>query len=316
MNDIKVSILCLVYNHEPYLRKCLDGFVNQKCNFEYEVLIHDDASTDNSASIIKEYEEKYPNIIKPIYQKENQHSKGVKISATYLYPRAQGEYLAWCEGDDYWTDENKLQKQIDFLDEHMDFSACVHAATFNNIVENRKASFPRIKQSRRFSLDEIIKGGGQIFSTNSLVLRKKIRDEMPTCFVAKGFGDYQLFIYAAIRGGVWCFNENMSVYNWQTSTSWSRMTFNNLEKRKDHFNEVIRMLGEVDRYYNFMYHDSIDYKVREMEFEIHSLDKNKTAMRQGKYKVFLKAHKIKKIKSFIKKLLPFLPKIADKIKSR
>ena len=87
MENIKVSVFCLVYNHENYLRQCLDGFVNQRCNFKYEVLIHDDASTDNSANIIREYEKKYPDIIKPIYQTENQYSKGVKISKIYQYPR-------------------------------------------------------------------------------------------------------------------------------------------------------------------------------------------------------------------------------------
>lgn len=96
-----VSICTLVYNHEPYLRECFEGFVMQKTNFAFEVLVHDDASTDNSAAIIREYTAKYPNIFKPIYQTENQYSKGVKVSATYQYPRAKGKYIAICEGDDY-----------------------------------------------------------------------------------------------------------------------------------------------------------------------------------------------------------------------
>lgn len=91
MEEIAVSVLCLVYNHEKYLRKCLDGFVNQKTNFKFEVIINDDASTDKSADIIREYEEKYPDIIKPIYQTENQYSKGVKLSAVYQYPRVKGK---------------------------------------------------------------------------------------------------------------------------------------------------------------------------------------------------------------------------------
>lgn len=124
MSDIKVSICCLAYNHEPYIRQCLDGFVMQKCNFKFEVLIHDDASKDNTASIIKEYETKYPDIIKPIYQKVNQHSLGVSATKKYNFPRCKGKYIAICEGDDYWTDENKLQKQVDFLDANTDYSIC------------------------------------------------------------------------------------------------------------------------------------------------------------------------------------------------
>lgn len=114
--DIKVSIVCDVYNHEPYLRDCFEGFVNQKVNFKYEILVNDDASTDNSAKIIKEYEEKYPELFKVIYQKENQYSQGIKIWGDIQFPRANGQYVAVCEGDDYWTDMSKLQKQVDILD--------------------------------------------------------------------------------------------------------------------------------------------------------------------------------------------------------
>jgi glycosyltransferase involved in cell wall biosynthesis len=98
----------------------------QKTNFPIEVLIHDDASTDGTADIIREYEQEYPDIIKPIYQTENQHSKGIYISRTYNYPRINGKYFAMCEGDDYWTDEYKLQKQVDFLEANEDFSICFH----------------------------------------------------------------------------------------------------------------------------------------------------------------------------------------------
>lgn len=109
-----VSITCLTYNHAPYLRQCLDGFVMQKTSFPIEILIYDDASEDGTQDIIREYERKYPDLIKPIYQTENQYSKGVKVEFVYNYPRAKGKYIAFCEGDDYWTDPNKLQKQIDF----------------------------------------------------------------------------------------------------------------------------------------------------------------------------------------------------------
>ena len=123
-SPIVVSIVSLAYNHAKYIRQCLDGFIMQKTHFAFEVLIHDDASTDGTADIIREYELKYPNIIKPIYQTENQYQKGVAIGATYLYPRVQGKYIAECEGDDYWTDPFKLQKQVDFMEQHPDYGLC------------------------------------------------------------------------------------------------------------------------------------------------------------------------------------------------
>lgn len=111
-DNILVSVVCDVFNHEPYLRQCFDGFVMQKTNFKFEVLVHDDASTDKSAEIIIEYTNKYPDIFKPIIQKENQYSKGVGIWKTYQFPRVKGKYVAFCEGDDYWIDPLKLQKQV------------------------------------------------------------------------------------------------------------------------------------------------------------------------------------------------------------
>jgi glycosyltransferase involved in cell wall biosynthesis len=122
MDNIAVSIWCTAYNHEPFIRQCLDGFVIQQTNFQFEVIINEDASTDNTANIIREYEKKYPNIIKPIYQEENQYSqKQINMLATFFSPRARGKYMAICEGDDCWTDPLKLQKQVDFLENNPDY---------------------------------------------------------------------------------------------------------------------------------------------------------------------------------------------------
>lgn len=123
---LMVSIRCLVYNHEHFLRQCLDGFVMQKTSFRFEAIVHDDASTDASAAIILEYADKYPDIIKPIIEKENQWSKGDNSLNRILDAACNGKYTAFCEGDDYWTDPQKLQRQVDFLEAHPDFSFCVH----------------------------------------------------------------------------------------------------------------------------------------------------------------------------------------------
>jgi len=127
--NIMVSIDCITYNHEDYIRDTIDSFLMQKTNFNYEILIHDDASTDRTAEIITEYQKKYPDIIKPIFQKQNQYSQGVKhISYKFNHTRAKGKYIAFCEGDDYWIDENKLQKQVDFLETNPECTFCFHNA--------------------------------------------------------------------------------------------------------------------------------------------------------------------------------------------
>lgn len=122
-----VSILCHCFNHEEYLEDALNGFLMQKTDFPWEVLLHDDASTDKSIEIIQRYVSLYPRIIKPIFQKENQYSKGLKPSF-FTTKVAQGKFFAFCEGDDYWLDENKLQIQADFLNENPSYSVCGHDA--------------------------------------------------------------------------------------------------------------------------------------------------------------------------------------------
>ena len=112
-----VSVCCITYNHETYIHKTIEGFLMQKTTFPFEIIIHDDASTDKTAEIVREYEKKHPDVIFPIFQTENQYSKGLRgIALRFAYPKARGKYISFCEGDDYWTDPLKIQKQVDFLE--------------------------------------------------------------------------------------------------------------------------------------------------------------------------------------------------------
>lgn len=121
-----VSIISLTFNHASYIRAALDSFLTQDASFPFEIIVHDDASTDGTSEIIREYVEKYPDIVIPIIQTENQfsiHRDFAPILNTCIQ-RAKGSYIAFCEGDDYWTDNTKLQKQIDFLGSHPEFGMC------------------------------------------------------------------------------------------------------------------------------------------------------------------------------------------------
>lgn len=211
-SDVLVSICCITYNHAPYIRQCLDGFIMQKTNFKFEILIHDDASTDGTADIIREYEAKYPNILKPIYQTENQYSKGKNISATYNWPRAQGKYIAMCEGDDYWTDPLKLQKQVDFLEGHPDFSMCFHRAKIKNEC-NANTSYARCEEieTKEYFANDMCPMW--IVPTASVVYRRQLVSTYPIkhrdWFDS---GDIVLFETCAHVGRVWGMEDAMSVY--------------------------------------------------------------------------------------------------------
>ena len=130
-NKCMVSIWCMCFNHEEYVAQTLDSFLMQETDFPFEVIVSDDASTDGTADIIRSYAEKYPDIFKPVLLEENQFSKGVNLFAQYFFQRTEGRYVAFCEGDDYWTDPKKLQIQVDFLEANPDYSACAHNTTLH-----------------------------------------------------------------------------------------------------------------------------------------------------------------------------------------
>jgi len=133
-----VSVCCITYNHELYIRQAINGFLMQKTSFPIEIIIHDDASSDNTARIIKEFADMYPDIIVPIYQTINQYSLGIKPLQNIVWPIVRGKYIALCEGDDYWIDPLKLQKQVDFLEANPDYglvhTSCQHTVKNKNKI--------------------------------------------------------------------------------------------------------------------------------------------------------------------------------------
>src|SRR5690606_22666379 len=217
MDNIIVSICCITYNHEPYIRECLDGFMMQECDFAFEVLIHDDASTDSTQDIMREYQEKYPDIIKPIIQTENQYSKGIRtIQSTYNFSRAKGKYIALCEGDDYWTDPFKLQKQVDFLEANPDCSVCFHAARHQRADNPSNYHIHRPKNiplDNKFGIKDVILGGGGFMTTNSMIMKKEvIETERPQWMNGVPVGDLPLSLFLGVKGEIGYIDEVMSVY--------------------------------------------------------------------------------------------------------
>lgn len=165
-----VSVACITYNHAPYIRQCLEGFLMQKTNFPIEIIVHDDASTDGTDDIIREYALKYPELFKVILQEENQYSKGVDV-LSLVFERSAGKYIALCEGDDYWTDPLKLQKQVDYLEENVDFVMCSHCCDIfrDGTIHRYKATNDPFLQ---YSIQDLITGDW-FFQTLSVVFRRE-----------------------------------------------------------------------------------------------------------------------------------------------
>lgn len=309
MENIKVSIICNAYNHGPYIRDALEGFVKQRTNFEYEVLIHDDASTDNTADVIREYEKKYPYIIKPIYQTENQYSKGVNITQVYHLPRMNGKYVALCEGDDYWTDPLKLQKQYNAMENHTDVDICAHAVTKIRATNKKKAGFVApSKVEEIFTTGEVIAGGGGFVSTNSLFYRRELLENQPE-FRRCCPLDYALQIQGALRGGMLYLPDNMAVYRVLVPGSWtSRLSKDTAVNRQAL--KIEKMLDMVNQETDGAYTDVIRHAKLDVEFGCMESCGNYKALRQGKLLELYQEKSFQwKAKACLKEWFPWLLRI-------
>jgi len=251
-----VSIKCLTYNHEKYIADALDSFLMQKTNFPFEIVIHDDASKDRTSDIILEYQRAFPHIVKPIYEKENQYSKGSGIMNRIIDEKITGKYVALCEGDDYWTNEDKLQLQFDAMEKHPEVDICAHAVRKINAESGKALGIisPQ-KESGVISVSRVIAGGGGFVGTNSLFYRKKAFDSVFP-FRKLLEIDYTLQVQGALRGGMLYLNDCMSDYRFMSEGSWSAR-YNNEDVVNAMNIRWIAMTNQLDIDTDRKYHDII-----------------------------------------------------------
>ncbi len=296
--EVMVSVLCTVYNHAPYLRQCLESLVTQETDFRYEVVVHDDASTDGSAAIIREFEAAYPDIVRPIYQTENQYSKRIPIGYTYMYPAARGKYIATCEGDDYWCDSHKLQKQFDAMEANPSCTLCVHTVQGVDVegVPNGKF-FPQVVPSEgvfrgRDLIADVLNGTAYPFQTSGYFYRKELywprRPETEFLFRVRT-GDTVRLLYAGHHGDIFFINEIMSCYRMNVTGSWSTKNKNDLSFRVRGLCEFIAFLKEYDTYTDGAYHDLVAASIHEREFRILKNEYNVKAMKAPPYRALYRA---------------------------
>ena len=254
MNKPKVSIVCTVFRHEAYLRHCLDGFVMQKTTFPIEVVVHDDCSPDDSAAIMREYEEKYPGLFRCIYQKENQLSKGKVPLWDIVFPVTRGDYIAICEGDDYWIDPYKLQKQVDFLEQHPDYVACFHNARVQ--YKNHVSLFNDLRENYNPTTEDIIKRHWFI-ATPTLLFRNCIK-KIPEWSREIVNGDYMIELLLAQKGRFYYMDDVMAVYR-QNGMGMSAVLNRN---KVDMVDKLIYLLERMKDYYDGEYASTFDESIR------------------------------------------------------
>lgn len=309
MDNIVVSVICTAYNHEKYIRDALEGFVTQKTDFPFEVLVNDDASTDSTAEIIREYAEKYPEIIRPVYQTENRYSKGVRISREILLPMARGKYVAFCEGDDYWCDEDKLALQAAYLDRHPECSATVHNTRFLH-VKTGESYVKYGETDRDITASECIRSASSAFHTSSVMERREL-EACPPDFVysVPGVVDYPRSIYLAMSGTVHYFGRCMSVYRAGTAGSWTERVMRDEEQTAITKRNILRMLEAARDYSGEAYAEDFSEACRKCEYTLCRLEHRYRDMFRAEYRDYNREIPKKLMMKYrLRALLPFLRK--------
>lgn len=289
--EYMVSICCLAFNHEPYIRKALDGFLMQKTDFPFEVVIHDDKSTDRTAEMIREYEEKYPHIIHPLYQSENQYSKGIRnISGAFNFPRATGKYIAMCEGDDYWCDENKLQMQVDYMEAHPDCTLCFHSAGIESEDKALRSTRIRPYEGDRICTAEDVIDKKANYPTASLLFAAEPVKRLPKYYYECPVGDIPLQIYLADLGYAFYMDRQMSIYRQGVSVSWSQqMEQGNYEQKlTEHHDRMKQMFRDFEQDTEFRHHEAVESAMGRMDFLTQLNVRHYRQAREPKYRTYYK----------------------------
>lgn len=326
MNDVLVTVICVAYNQEKYIRKTLNGLVCQKTHFKYEVLVHDDASSDNTPEIIREYERKFPEIIVPILQKENQFSRGVKFTKDLLIPMAKGKYIAFCEGDDYWTDPDKLQLQYEAMEQHPECSICVHRVQGISEDETKNIrTFPRDmlisgKISASDVLHRMLVENEWVFHTSSYFFRKKDAIEMNEkayrFWTHPAYGDYSYIQMAALKGDFFYIDRIMSIYRMGAVGSVVRRD-TNIMLRKERNKRFIEAISDFDSVSERIFHKDVQIAINRFTFALAELDKDYEVIFSPEMRRFwneLACHV--KVRIIVSKWCPWIDKVYYKLRKK
>jgi hypothetical protein len=288
-NEPLVSIVCDTYNQAPYIRDALDGFLCQKTDFCFEIIVHDDASTDGTAEVVREYETKYPDLFRCVYRGENVYSRDPKIL----------EHVAICEGDDYWTAPDKLQKQVAYMEANPNCTLCVCAADIVDPEGNRVGSVAPYEFAGEVPMNDMIRGGGGFVPTASIVAPTRLaQNRAPFCDMTD-VDDAVLQLWFGANGKTHYFSEHMCAYRTAVPGSWTE-TFLSADKdaRIRHHESMVRALEAFDEETGSRWHAAVhDAIVHHHTFEILCLKSRVDQLRKpehrAQYKMLSKQRRLR-----------------------
>jgi glycosyltransferase involved in cell wall biosynthesis len=275
MNPL-VSINCATYNHENYIGDAIEGFLMQKTNFDFEILIGEDCSTDNTRTVVEKYANQYPEKIRII---TSEHNVGAMENFIRLHQNSKGKYIAVCEGDDYWTDPLKLQKQVDYMEQNPGCTFCFHNGTVvnSNKILTRNRVIPWLKNNKKYYYAKSsIYSAGELallgyIPTASYLYPKKVFDTIPDWIADTMAGDNVIKMISASHGYAYYMDEKMCAYRFgvegSVTTNWEKEN-NTKDKQIAFCLGFIDFYGNFNQYSNKRYESEIERVKRIFEFQI------------------------------------------------
>ncbi|MBQ7637847.1 MAG: glycosyltransferase [Clostridia bacterium] len=248
-------MVCLCYNHADTVAGAIESVLSQKTDFPFELIVHDDCSTDGTADTVRRYAEKYPDVIVPVLQSENR-MKSCNIAETYIAPLLRGRFVAICEGDDYWLSPDKLQKQTEVMLGDPGITMCFHAVMQLDSL-GRQTPFRPVKGSSFVPSPIIVKRGGMFCPSVSLMVRRDIADMWPDFRRLADVYDYPLQVLSAAEGKVYYIDEIMAVYRFAHRGSWTASM--SVSNDFTHIENEIKWLSLFNERYNGRFRYETDY---------------------------------------------------------
>lgn len=322
MSDkIMVSVMCTAYNHEEYIRQALESMVNQKTDFDYEILVNDDVSSDGTADIIREFVAKYPEKVRAFFPEKNLYAQNIDVYYHTFFPNARGKYVAFCEGDDFWCDENKLQMQVDFLEAHPEYSACVHNTRLYYCDGSQPDSLlVERTEDMDIGFEHILEGMHNAWHTSSLVAKTEVLASPPDYYnIASqhGFGDFPYGLMVRNAGAVRYLNRTMSVYRLNSNQgAWSAGFYYVARKRIYFLEGMVKML---EAFRNHVHDEEtaalVDESITDALFLKYNAEGDAKMLLQPRFKKVLMQRPLKfRLKIYLNYALPGLQKIYRKLK--
>jgi len=304
----------ITYNHEKFIAQAIEGVLMQKTDFPFELIIGEDCSTDRTREIVVDYANRYPEIIKPILHEKN---VGAKANSESVREACTGKYVALCEGDDYWIDPLKLQKQVDFMESHPECTLSIHNAVIIDSKGKNGGNFLLSKniKSGIYSVEQIALFG--FVPTASILYRKHIFENPPVWFSNARPGDYALILIVCSAGYAYYSSEVASAYRHGVLGS-ATVRLNNKPRieKVQYFKQYIHLIDCFDEYTNCKYKEAMDQVRIRKEIAIIELEKDFASLRRSRYKSYVKSLSIsQRLKMYLRMLFPKAYKNLAGIKS-